>query len=704
MNQNILPPAFQFGNYKRLSRLDPLETLNGIRSMGHSLRYSLIQHVKDSPDNAVVMASSDTGAAPIMWQPASMFTGAYMFTETIPYQQARVLHKFKALRGRFTGAGFSSHDQWNRVFAIPRVTKAERKTGAGTKMTELELGVLDCPAGLDATHRVTRGNDYAILTMEPSQGVLNVFVNFMSVESDYLLHAVIEAARKELDNVGRQEAYVDFSTYCMIGNPILEGFKQLPYPCLRRTRWQENADTFYRTMITSLRGQGLKVCVAPNTIGVGAHALAKNTGEQTPWRTVVIPSINVAQYRDVYSLDEQIELIDNGLYPQTVDIDSMMDLTDHDNCDLAVEPLRYRTLPAVTQGMLVGQLRNFGYHGDRAIRLEEDRTFGKVIAEQLGLNVLKHTLIESMDDLDGIDGVPGDKLVLKYNSKQFIGIYERDTAVALLPTLLKAGAVCIEQYVPTTSEVNYCFLVKQGSLIPMCELIETNRLMTNNSGGKTGTAWSAHKAAMFDEPGWNRSSKSFYDITQSMHRLTEHVEDVCGWVDLSFMIGDDGKLYFTEWMVRNSCSNFITLLHQMKMPYPELYSQFIAGETLRACDIWANTFSLGVEVYTLPLSSGADLTHFTTDYGIDALEGHDANASITFDLLEEACMTFDGHKYAVLPGTRRIGVFSMRTEALKFNGLKASLSIPAWTSTPLKAELDKAVANIPYLAYRMVNT
>ena len=269
---------------------------------------------------------------------------------------------------------------------------------------------------------------------------------------------------------------------------LFDQFQKIAKPGARATAEKRQKHYQQETLRQLNRNQLLHrpAIFAPDPIGVGSSALARNQ-MRTGGQPVVLCPV----------LDSRYITHDDESLVYTVDKSDFIPLAGKTNSVL-FDPLHFYFIDK--GGQLVNKMAATlpgGYHDEVARRMEKDRVFGKQVAQAIGLNVLPYALVTKKDRTPAqlaqrIAHIPGKLVVLKYNTQHFIGIMDRESAIAQLPKMLKHGDVCVEQRVSSDREINYCFMVGPDVVQPLCALLETNKLMTNNTGGKTGTAWSVH--------------------------------------------------------------------------------------------------------------------------------------------------------------------------------------------------------------------
>lgn len=450
------------------------------------------------------------------------------------------------------------------------------------------------------------------------------------------------------------------------------------------------------------------VVFCPDPCGTGMSALARNVHRSSNTKVITLPNFDPAVVKAFHA--DEVE--DYGGY--VIEAGNFRALAESMDAML-FDPLHFFPLGGeLADNLREAQRVSMGgyYHSDRACALEKDRAFGKKIAEEIGLKVLAYRVVDdkTTDLSAAIRQIPGARVVLKYNEAHFIGIYDRNSALQMLPEMVKNGPVCVEQYVPNNREINFCFMVGEKAVQPLCTLVETNRLLPNNTGGKTGTAWAYHQAAETYSDG-TPVDPHFKTIYESMVGLNYSLggTHVQGWIDVSFMIGDTGELYFTEWMVRHACSNFATLLHQMEMSFFDLHKAVVReGRALSSTEIWRTSCSVGVEVYHLPLPTSDGFSDYWSSAGIEAIQSKGYMADIVMDLLAVSA-SFDGEKYLLENEIQRVAVVSMNTynlpDLIDFyvnhpqNRQHVQLNTGDYRS--LNGFLDGLCHKIPALAYRM---
>lgn len=262
---------------------------------------------------------------------------------------------------------------------------------------------------------------------------------------------------------------------------------------------------------------------------------------------------------------------------------------------------------------MVTQLPNrFTMHSQEAIALETDRKLGKQVASDIGIPVKPWVYLDKKDYLKQWHGAYdnfGTKVAVKFNKRHFIGIFDKadvESNLSVWINMYPDDTVFVEDYITSANrEINLCYMVSGAKVQPMMFLCEVNKLLSNDSGGKGGNTIAYHDTRI------DTYGDMFGAITDALTRLHEHVKGVNGWLDLSFMVDDEGRPFFTEWCIRMGCSNNASIVRMLKTPFPELLQACWSGKPIKPT--WSDERSVSVDVYTVPLSAGDDAVCQITD-------------------------------------------------------------------------------------------
>ncbi|QJT71087.1 hypothetical protein GR11A_00049 [Vibrio phage vB_VcorM_GR11A] len=356
---------------------------------------------------------------------------------------------------------------------------------------------------------------------------------------------------------------------------------------------------------------------------------------------IMVPNYNVHQMLPLFPSEYPTSL------PCCVDVDDprfvglMEDIDDY-------ERGQYFTTVTNTEEqvpILFDYLTHF--HSKEARSLELNREFGHACAKAIGFNVPVSIVVRSVEDwLSQKDTIPTNKVAVKYLKEDFIDIFEKDSVERALPTLLKNGDIFIEQYLGDgTNEFNVSFLINEDYVVPLLTLWEVNRILANNGGGKGGDTITLHDTDLSQYP-------HVSVMADQMRDLHTHVDGLFGWIDAGFMVVD-GVPYFTEWMVRQGCSNNATLTRQLKTPLPLLLEQ-LDEMKVDTSDLWVTRYSSGVSIYSLPLSGGNDSDLCFTNSLLDYTAKSDIRAFDFIDSMQTYGTDFvisrSNHRYGVAHG------------------------------------------------------
>ncbi|WYW01347.1 hypothetical protein SKa4_00195 [Pseudomonas phage vB_PpuM-SKa-4] len=248
-------------------------------------------------------------------------------------------------------------------------------------------------------------------------------------------------------------------------------------------------------------------------------------------------------------------------------------------------------------------------HSKQAFSLEIDRQFGKEVASKIGLNTGVFAQVKDRDEwLVRKHEFPTDKVAVKYNTKHFIGIFDKDEVSKSINMWLAGQpgeSLMIEEYFGEgNQEFNLCYVINEDFVQPTLFLCEVNKILSNDTGGKGGNTLACHDARI------NKYPEFFEPVNNALANLHEHVEGVKGWVDLSFMVRD-GIPYFTEWCIRIGCSNNATIVRQMETPLDVLLTNVVNKVHTELS--WKHSMSVSVDIYSMPLSAGNDANMQFTD-------------------------------------------------------------------------------------------
>lgn len=380
-----------------------------------------------------------------------------------------------------------------------------------------------------------------------------------------------------------------------------------------------------------------------DSVGCAAYALVRNTERVGGTQVNYVPNINSHAFPILLSGDtptfgqnKKCFNVDTHSISGTVPI---------------FDPLGFRydtTLQAKYQGNMA--LAFNGYHSVKSTLLEVDRAFAKEVAKQVGFKVPPYLEVNSLDD------VPkkwlGKFAFAKLSRHYAIG--KVAVTIAAINRLLQLASewndvLILEEYIDYASEVNFCFHVNDLAVQPMCILVETNKLMTNNTGGKTGTAWAYHQAITKDI----EDNPIYKKVLRSMEKLRKMNLGLCGWVDVSLLVTKDGELCFSEFMVRHAISNSATLFNQMKVNYVDFVRAFNeTGKVISQDELWRTAHSASVELYSMPIDASVTDLPVKSSFGVEPF-----SENTVFDLLWVA-QWFDGSEYVLPDGFIRFGVLS----------------------------------------------
>lgn len=439
--------------------------------------------------------------------------------------------------------------------------------------------------------------------------------------------------------------------------------------------------------------------VKPNMVnildawGCGGYALLRNTERTGGTQVNYIPNING---RGLGLLERGSKLTYNT-NPECYNIDLYSIPPDVP----LYEPLGFRLDAKLAKRYNKQQSLSFnGYHSLKACTLEQDRAFGKQIAKRMGYFVPDYLVVRSLKDVPKkwFGRVAFAKLSKHYAIGKTIVSEESLKRLLKLARTWK-DVLILETYIEYESEVNFCFHVNDLGVQPMCVLVETNKLLTNNTGGKTGTAWAYHQAIT---PSIQKNPL-YQAALRGMEKLSKMGLGVCGWIDVSFLVTKDGSLLFSEFMVRHAVSNFTTLANQMRVNYIDFVREFNAtGKTISQKDLWRTTHSASVELYSLPIDAAIWDLPKRSSFGLTPF------SDVTvFDLLDETAQAFNGKQYVLQDGLQRFGVLSTCFDS-KVDLLKHYTSTILSTHKHLKVDvpacfseaLNSFELEFPTIAYR----
>ena len=429
-----------------------------------------------------------------------------------------------------------------------------------------------------------------------------------------------------------------------------------------------------------------------DSMGCAASALARNTERVGGTQVNYVPNINSHAFPillsgdiPTFSQNKKCFNVDTHNIPGSVQL---------------FDPLGFRYDPALQakyQGNMA--LAFNGYHTTESTRLEGDRAFAKEVAKKVGFKVPPYLVVNSVSDVPKrwIGKVAFAKLSRYYAIGKVV--VTTDAITQLLDLASKWGdTLVLEEYIDYASEVNFCFHVNDLAVQPLCVLVETNKLMTNETGGKTGTAWAYHQAITEDVA----KNPIYKKVLSSMEKLRKMNLGLCGWVDVSFLVTKDGKLCFSEFMVRHAVSNAATLFNQMKVNYVDFVRAFNAtGKVISQEELWRTTHSASVELYSLPIDAAVVDLPVKSNFCVNPF----SDATV-FDLLETA-QWFDGSEYVLTEGLVRFGVlstcFDSKKDILKHytdTVLRTKKHLKLKTPKCFDAALDAFTTTFPTIAYR----
>lgn len=319
------------------------------------------------------------------------------------------------------------------------------------------------------------------------------------------------------------------------------------------------------------------------------------------------------------------------------------------------------------------------FHGEQALALESDRVFGKQIAQILGLDVPKSGAAKTLEDWLALkDSIPGEKVAVKYVKEHFIGIYTKaqvthnfEAWAASQPT----DTLYFEEYINTPDkEFNLCFIGVDKNIIPTMVLMEANRLMTNDTGGKSGNTLAIHDTRL------GMYAELINPIIEAVtNYLGDHVEGIHGWFDLSLMVNPQGRVMVTEWCMRMGCSNNASIMRQMKSALPNVMADLRAGKDPQIQ--WHKPVTASVDIYSVPLSGGDNIQMQEADALLNYVPFSLAVHHAVFDPVDSAAietskglMVFSGQRYGTVTGgdqepywaMHRAQVLAARSEGVLF--------------------------------------
>lgn len=328
----------------------------------------------------------------------------------------------------------------------------------------------------------------------------------------------------------------------------------------------------------------------------------------------------------------------------------------------------------------------FSHHPD-ALRLEDDRVYGKKLVEGVFLTPRYYHLHDAYDVSSAISYFKGcDKVVVKFNQGNYIDTIAHHQLAHRLPSILLEGELQLEEFI-AGEDISLSFIVYDELVLPVCITVEGNRLFPNGGGGKLGTAWARHtmigpdEMTRYEDP-INAMSKIAADLTAAGTPLR-------GWVDLDFRHNPDKDSYhLIEWMVRGGVSNFITMMHQFAWGYFDVLDAMRRKDFdwLNSRHLLRNPVSTSVELYSINFSLNQPQSYcFPNPY-------YHGEGTATFDPLERtaSCAT-DGNIYIFgePASTQRVGVLSMLgdfTAKEEFRMVRSMVENAAWR---LPDEQDK---------------
>lgn len=427
-------------------------------------------------------------------------------------------------------------------------------------------------------------------------------------------------------------------------------------------------------------------------VGCAAYSLVRNTERTGGTQVNYVPNMNANAFPFLRAGDE----VTFGKHKECFNVDTY-------NIPKGVplfDTLGFRNNPELQSKYQGNMALAFnGYHSVESTRLEGDRAFAKSVAKQVGFKVPPYLVVRSVADIPK-------KWLGKFafaKLSRYYAIGKVVVTIAVINRLLQLASewddtLILEEYIDYASEVNFCFHVNDLAVQPMCILVETNKLMTNNTGGKTGTAWAYHQAITKDIG----ANPIYKNILRSMNKLRKMNLGLCGWVDVSFLVTKEGKLCFSEFMVRHAVSNAATLFNQMKVNYVDFVRAFNeTGKVISQDELWRTTHSASVELYSLPIDAAV------IDLPIQSNLGLKPFSDVTvFDLLETA-QFFDGEYYVIPEGLHRFGVlstcFNSKKDILKHytdTVIRTKKHLKLKTPECFNNALEVLCTKFPTLAYR----
>ena len=294
-------------------------------------------------------------------------------------------------------------------------------------------------------------------------------------------------------------------------------------------------------------------------------------------------------------------------YDQT-DAKRIADVLDaHPHCML-FDPF----LHAMHGSFLQPQIENGVCHSQSFFNFERKRLAGKAafdalnIAQPIYTHVFKGSRRDVVDlQISTLAAQSGcRKIAVKYNKGHFIGIYPK-YAIDHVWKAAQTDDVIIEEYLgDANQELNVCYVAVNGKARPVLLLQETNRLIPNGTGGKTGMVMAKHMAY---NPDLFPGLPGELDLSV-LNEMVGHMVDfkVNGWFDISYMRAPNGQWLATEWCTRHGVSNWCTTSRMFARPYAEIMFDLREGREPDLTLKYTHASSVELFVLNLPASSTVD--------------------------------------------------------------------------------------------------
>ena len=285
-----------------------------------------------------------------------------------------------------------------------------------------------------------------------------------------------------------------------------------------------------------------------------------------------------------------------------------------------------------------------GHHSPEALLIESRRSLGKLVAKQIDFPMVPYVYLQKHEITEeNLFSLPNKKYAVKDNKEFFLKIESRDNLANLLCNKDKRffrDGIILENAIETNGdEINIGVFYHSKGMTPLTILIETNKLFTNGSGPKTGTAMAIHlNIANYINPKSKYYDARIVQMIRKMEDLPNHVKGLSGWVDASFMIDKKGNWLFTEWMVRHAQSNWAPITHQFEDYGDDLIEAHLLGKKPKLKFKTNAPMSMSLEFFVIDLPASGLCIQQYSGFLVDYMKG---NAKLPKDVYFDPCELVD---------------------------------------------------------------